>query len=157
MIYSFLQINYSNKILISVIEQCQHLQVCTEASQSKEDALINSTVLINSDSDLGESLNLDNLLIYLRDQINTQWYQFGLVLGVPKVVLEQLKDYPQDQSLVEMLDYWLNRHDQPSWKDIRIAMKEIKPACKDVNEEVCAYMEVYCSIRIMYSTLESQI
>lgn len=71
-----------------------------------------------------ESLHLDNLLIKVRDQVSSHWYQFGLAIGVPDDIMEQLKDYSEMDGLVEVLDYWLRHHpDQPTWQEIVDAMK----------------------------------
>ena len=77
----------------------------------------------NNDSLL---VNLDILLVQLRDKITSRWYEFGLVVGVPKEVMDSYSGYPADQCVVEMLDYWL-RHcpREPTWKDVAHALKEI--------------------------------
>ena len=66
------------------------------------------------------TVNLDNLLIQLRPQIATEWYQFGKAAGIEKEVLDSfLKSCSPEDCIVEMLDYWL-RHsvNKPTWNDI---------------------------------------
>ena len=70
---------------------------------------------------------MDNLLSQLRDDITPHWYEFGVIVGVPKETLEKCKDYPPDQSTVEVLDYWLMHHrGQLTWEDVGNALKEIQ-------------------------------
>ena len=75
---------------------------------------------------LDKDLNLDNLLIHVRDDVTPYWYEFGVVVGVPKEILDKCKDYPPDQCTVEILDYWLVHHrSQLTWRDVTHALKEI--------------------------------
>ena len=73
-------------------------------------------------------LDLDNLLILLRDEVTPRWYEFGVVVGVPKEILEKCqKDYPPDQCIVEVLDYWLMHHcGRLMWRDVVWALREIQ-------------------------------
>lgn len=60
--------------------------------------------------------------------ISSKWYHFGIALGVPKKILDQLTDYSKEDSLVEVLDYWLTHHpQQPTWKEISDAQNKILP------------------------------
>ena len=71
-------------------------------------------------------LDLDNLLIQLQDDVTPHWYEFGVVVGVPKEILDKCKDYPPDQCIVEVLDYWLMHHrGQLTWRDVAHAVNEI--------------------------------
>ena len=73
-----------------------------------------------------ESLDLDSLLIKLHSRIDTQWYALGIAIGIPTEVLDSLKSYPDQECMVEMLDYWLRHHpDQPTWKEIADAIEDI--------------------------------
>ena len=75
---------------------------------------------------LDKDLNLDNLLIQVQDDVTPHWYEFGVVVGVPKEILDKCKDYPPDQCTVEILDYWLMNHrSQLTWRDVAHALKEI--------------------------------
>jgi hypothetical protein len=75
------------------------------------------------------SVNLDILLILLKDKLTPKWYEFGLVVGVPKEVMDAYLGYPSDQCLIEVLDYWLRYHPDPGqlkWGEVAQALKEIK-------------------------------
>ena len=72
-------------------------------------------------------VTLDNLLIQLRPQVTTKWFQFGEAIGVEREVLDNCaKTCSPEDCIVEMLDYWL-RHstEKPTWKDISKALKAI--------------------------------
>ena len=60
--------------------------------------------------------------------MNTQlWYQFGLILGVPKDFLDKLKGYPEEDCIVELTDYWLRNHpDQPTWQEVADVVEKIQ-------------------------------
>jgi hypothetical protein len=73
------------------------------------------------------SVNLDLLLILLKDKLTPKWYEFGLVVGVPKEVMDGYLGYPSDQSLIEVLDYWLRCHyGQLTWREVAQALREMK-------------------------------
>ena len=65
-----------------------------------------------------ESLNLDSLLIQLRAHVKPKWHEFGIAIGVPEELLDQYSSYPADERLIEVLNYWLNDHQNPTWRDI---------------------------------------
>lgn len=45
---------------------------------------------------------------------------------MPHEVLDSLKEYREEQCLVEVLDYWLRHHPkQPTWKDLSDALQYI--------------------------------
>ena len=45
---------------------------------------------------------------------------------MPTEFLDGLKCYPEQEYMVEMLDYWLRHHpDQPTWKEIADAIEDI--------------------------------
>ncbi len=71
--------------------------------------------------------DLNNLLSRLQNEVpNSQWYQFGLALGVPKEILDQIEEHAGDNCLTELLDYWLNNHKgQPSWREVDEAQRRI--------------------------------
>ena len=72
------------------------------------------------------SVNLDLLLILLKDELTPKWYEFGLVVGVPKEVMDGYVGHPSDQCLIEMLDYWLRHHSgQLTWAEVAQALREI--------------------------------
>ena len=73
-------------------------------------------------------INLDNLLIQLRPQVASKWYQFGESAGIQKEVLEGfLKSCSPEDCIVEMLDYWLRKSaNKPTWRDVAGVLKLIK-------------------------------
>ena len=73
------------------------------------------------------SVNLDNVLIQLRPQVSTKWYQFGAAVGVDQEVLDHCaKTCSPEDCIVEMLDYWLrNSTEKPTWRIISKALKAI--------------------------------
>jgi hypothetical protein len=75
-----------------------------------------------------DSLNLDSLLIHLKDQVTEKWHQFGVALGVEKEILDRCLNYPPEQSIVEILDHWLRSGDveDRNWKDVARALRQIE-------------------------------
>ena len=81
---------------------------------------------------LGEipACNLNNLVYTLRGHISFQWYSFGLAIGVPKQILNQLEDYTDEECLVEVLDYWLRHHPgKPTWQEVMEAKRKALATC----------------------------
>ena len=77
---------------------------------------------------LGETpiCNLNNLVYTLRGQISSKWYSFGLTLGVPKEMLNQLKHHSDEEYLIEVLDYWLRHHlGKPTWQEVMEAKMRV--------------------------------
>ena len=56
---------------------------------------------------IDKALNLDNLLIQIRDQVTPKWYQFGLAVGISKETLDEFSNFPPEECIVEMSDLWL--------------------------------------------------
>ena len=80
-----------------------------------------------TDTDSFLKVNLDNLLIQLRSEVNSMWYEFGEAVKIPKEVLDNFnKQCIQEDCIVETFDYWL-RHceDEPTWKDVDHILKLI--------------------------------
>ena len=72
-------------------------------------------------------VNLDLLLFLLKEEMIPRWYEFGLVVGVPKDVMDGYLGYPSDQCLIELLDYWLrHHHGQLTWREVAQALREMK-------------------------------
>ena len=72
-------------------------------------------------------LDLQSLLAKLHGKVKSQWYQFGLTIGVPNSILDQLCGYSEEDCLIEILDYWLKNHpDQPTWKELADAMADLQ-------------------------------
>ena len=84
------------------------------------------TLILNLGSSSHDQLTLNNLLIKLQGRVSLHWHKFGLAISIPDDILEQLKDYPNEDALVEILDYWLKNHpfSQPTWQDVAIALKK---------------------------------
>ena len=76
---------------------------------------------------LDETLNLDSLLLKLRDKVKAEWYQFGEAIGVPKEYLEKLEGLSEEGCLVKLLEFWLSYHpDRPTWKELADALEYIR-------------------------------
>ena len=72
-------------------------------------------------------LRLEQILIKLQGKVTSQWYLFGLAFGVPNDILEQLHDYSEEESLIELLDYWMRHHPgQPTWQEIADAQEKVE-------------------------------
>ena len=72
-------------------------------------------------------VNLDLLLILLKEELTPRWYELGLVVGVPKDIMDGYLGYPSDQCLIELLDYWLRHHPgQLTWREVAQALREMK-------------------------------
>ena len=71
-------------------------------------------------------LNLDNLLIQIRDQVTPKWYQFGLAVGIKKETLDEFSNFPPEECIVEVVDLWLKASEAAvTWKDVADALKKI--------------------------------
>ena len=69
---------------------------------------------------------MDSLLIQLRSEVTSQWYQFGCAIGVKKEVLDKCIKYTPEESFVEILDNWLRNHSShPSWREVAEALRAI--------------------------------
>ena len=76
---------------------------------------------------LDKSIDLNSVLIQLRDEVTQEWYKFGLSLGVPEEVMDKYSGYPLDQCMIEMLDYWLRHHQgHPTWREVAKALEAIE-------------------------------
>ena len=77
---------------------------------------------------IGETLAIDlNSLVHaLQGQFSSKWYSFGLAIGVPKEMLNQLKHHSDDGCLVEVLDHWLKNHpSKPTWEEVIEAKRKV--------------------------------
>ena len=74
-----------------------------------------------------ENLNLDTLLIQVRNQLTPKWYQFGVAAGIPTDILSKCSNYPPEECIVEVLDYWLRKSGQSrkKWSDVASILKQI--------------------------------
>ena len=79
-------------------------------------------------SKLDELLNLDSMLIQVKQEVTLTWYQFGKALGVNENVLDKCLQHPgpPKESLIEVCDNWLRNHTgQPAWSEIAEALRQI--------------------------------
>ena len=73
------------------------------------------------------SVNLDLILNLFKEELTPRWYECGLVVGVPKEVMDTYLGCPSDQCLIEVLDYWLRHHPgQLTWKEVAQALRGMK-------------------------------
>ena len=62
-----------------------------------------------------------------KEELTPRWYEYGLVVGVPKEVMDTYLGYPSDQCLIEVLDYWLRHHPgQLTWGEVARTLRELK-------------------------------
>lgn len=60
------------------------------------------------------------------DQVKSEWYEFGVAIGITKDVLDQLSGEDK-QCLTQVLKYWLKNHQgQPTWQEVKDAQQRIK-------------------------------
>ena len=86
-------------------------------------------------------LNLDSLLVQVKAEVTSQWYQLGEALGVNKATLEKCSQYPPEESIVEILDNWLRNHlGQPTWREVAETLKTI------------GFQQLGCDIENVYKT-----
>jgi ribonuclease HII len=49
-----------------------------------------------------------------------------LAFGVPKDTLEELKQYTEEQRLIEVLKYWLRNHcGRPTWQEVEKVQERV--------------------------------
>ena len=70
-------------------------------------------------------MNLDSLLIQLQGKVTPVWYKFGAALGIEKEILDRHLNYPPEQCIVEILDYWLRNHVERNWREVARALRQI--------------------------------
>ena len=73
-----------------------------------------------------ENLNLDSLLIQLRDEVTPKWHEFGVAVGVPQYLLDQYSNYPAGERLIQVFNYWLKNHHHPTWRDVAELLHDIE-------------------------------
>ena len=84
--------------------------------------------IIDTDHNLQiDNINLDNLLIQLKAQVSSKWYQFGAAAGIDKEVLDNyVKNCSPDECIIEIFDYWLrNYKGKISWHDVAAILRAI--------------------------------
>ena len=71
-------------------------------------------------------LNLDSLLIQLKEEATPKWYEFGQAAGMDKMTLDEYSQYPEEECIVEVLDNWLRNHTRtPSWREVAEILRNI--------------------------------
>ena len=72
-----------------------------------------------------------------------------MAIGIPLVFLRKLEGYPNEDCIVEMVDYWLrNRFDQPTWKEMADAIEEIQDY--ELAKSIKGVYELACMICIKF-------
>ena len=75
------------------------------------------------------ALDVDNVLIKVGDQVRAQWHEFGLVIGVPQHVLDQLTGEDK-RCLTQVICYWLRHHPgHPTWQEVTEAQRTVQSKC----------------------------
>ena len=58
--------------------------------------------------------------------MTSEWYQFGVAVGIAEEVLNKYCGYASEECIVEVLDYWLRNNDsKPTWKDVAEGLRVI--------------------------------
>ena len=84
---------------------------------------------------IDRTLNLDNLLIQIREEVTPKWYQFGLAIGINKETLNQFSNFTPEECIVEITDLWLRTNETTViWRDVANALKEI--GCYRLAEKI---------------------
>ena len=67
-----------------------------------------------------------------------------MAIGVPKRILELLKEYPERECLVEVLDYWLRHHPgQPTWQEVIKAKRKSEMHLEEQKEGISQCIHVH--------------
>ena len=71
-------------------------------------------------------VNLDSLLIQLQSHVTPKWYEFGIIAGIEREVLDKFaKQCSPEDCIVEMLDYWLRGGEKPTWREVAKILRSI--------------------------------
>ena len=55
------------------------------------------------------------------------WYQLGEAFGIDKKILEKYTACSPEESIIEVLDYWIRSHSgQPTWKEVAETLNKIQ-------------------------------
>ena len=76
-------------------------------------------------------MDLDSLLIQVRQQVTPKWKEFGLAAGIKSDLLEKYSSYPPEECIVEVLDHWLRNYQaptksKPTWRDVADVLKAME-------------------------------
>ena len=66
-------------------------------------------------------VDLDSLLIHLRSEVTPKWRQFGEAVRISEEILKKYSNYPPEECIVEVFDYWLRSYPsttKPTWRDV---------------------------------------
>ena len=67
------------------------------------------------------------MLIKFGDEVKSQWYKFGVAIGVSRDYLDTLSGGNESQCLKNVLDHWLRHHPgQPMWEEVAGAHGKFK-------------------------------
>ena len=61
--------------------------------------------------------------------MTSRWFQLGEVIGIPVETLNEYSSYPDEECIVEVLDYWLRNHaekERLNWKGVSKVLEEIQ-------------------------------
>ena len=98
-------------------------EVATHLESEKLEEKSNSNGMSLSADD---SLNLDSLLIQVKPEVTSKWYNFGQALGLANKLLDACLPYSPEQNIVEVCDNWLrNNPGKPTWREVAEALKKI--------------------------------
>lgn len=77
--------------------------------------------------------DLTSLLYRFQRQASVEWYPLGLAFGVPEDCLEELKQYTEEQCLIEVLKYWLRNHyGRPTWQEVEKVQEKVETYMKKI-------------------------
>ena len=78
--------------------------------------------------------------------MTSEWYQFGVAVGITEEVLNKYHGYASEECIVEVLDYWLRNNDsKPTWKDVAEGLRVIS-----LNQLADDILKVYTTGNIIY-------
>ena len=77
--------------------------------------------------DDGFEVNLDTLLLLLREQVSPNWREFGETSGISEMVLDSIATTCSPENcFTELLDYWLKYYNgKPCWSDVADVLYDI--------------------------------
>ena len=70
-------------------------------------------------------LDLNNLLDQIGAEVASEWYQLGRAIGIREELLDECSNRSPQEAVVEVLDYWIRNHNNPSWENVAETLNEI--------------------------------
>ena len=69
---------------------------------------------------IDDTLDLDNLLRQVQNEVTGSWYQLGEAAGVPSDLLNKCSQHSSEECVIEVLDYWLRNcgETKRKWTDV---------------------------------------